>query len=225
MRSPSSSITAGRLSADDWDNQMLFFLAQRLSRDRARSPRPRALQPEPGRARHGHLRRRRRRAHRRARPEERHPHRPLDRRWRGRALRGARQAGPRRQDSCWSGPCRRSWSSRRAIPAALPIDVFDGLRATLAANRAQFYIDFPSGPFYGFNRPGAKPNQGLIDNWWRQGMMGARQRPLRMHQGVLGNRLHRGPEGRSTVPVARRARQRTTRSCRSPTRRCCRSSC
>jgi non-heme chloroperoxidase len=58
-------------------------------------------------------------------------------------------------------------------PGGLPLDVFDGLRATLAANRAQFYIDFPSGPFYGFNRPGAKPNQGLIDNWWRQGMMGA----------------------------------------------------
>ena len=58
-------------------------------------------------------------------------------------------------------------------PNGLPLDVFDGLRATLAANRAQFYIDFPSGPFYGFNRPGAKPNQGLIDNWWRQGMMGA----------------------------------------------------
>jgi len=58
-------------------------------------------------------------------------------------------------------------------PGGLPIDVFDGMRATLAANRAQFYIDFPSGPFYGFNRPGVKPNQGLIDNWWRQGMMGA----------------------------------------------------
>ncbi len=58
-------------------------------------------------------------------------------------------------------------------PGGLPLEIFDGLRATLAANRAQFYIDFPSGPFYGFNRPGAKPNQGLIENWWRQGMMGA----------------------------------------------------
>jgi non-heme chloroperoxidase len=55
----------------------------------------------------------------------------------------------------------------------VPIEVFDGLRSTLAANRAQFYIDFPTGPFYGFNRPGAKPIQGLIDNWWRQGMMGS----------------------------------------------------
>ncbi len=57
-------------------------------------------------------------------------------------------------------------------PGGLPIDVFDGLRAALAANRAQFYIDVPSGPFYGFNRSGAKISQGLIDNWWRQGMIG-----------------------------------------------------
>ena len=54
----------------------------------------------------------------------------------------------------------------------LPLDVFDGLRAALAANRAQFYVDLPAGPFYGFNRPGAKVSQGVIDNWWRQGMMG-----------------------------------------------------
>ena len=57
-------------------------------------------------------------------------------------------------------------------PAGTPIEVFDGFRATLAANRAQFYIDVASGPFYGFNRPGAKISQGIIDNWWRQGMMG-----------------------------------------------------
>jgi non-heme chloroperoxidase len=58
-------------------------------------------------------------------------------------------------------------------PDGLPIDVFDGLRASLAANRAQFYRDVASGPFYGFNRPGAKPLEGVITNWWRQGMMGA----------------------------------------------------
>ncbi|MBP1858716.1 alpha/beta fold hydrolase [Rhizobium herbae] len=58
-------------------------------------------------------------------------------------------------------------------PGGLPIDVFDGLRSALVANRAQFFIDVPAGPFYGFNRPGAKISQGLIDNWWRQGMMGA----------------------------------------------------
>ena len=57
-------------------------------------------------------------------------------------------------------------------PGGTPIDVFDGLRAALAANRAQFYVDLPSGPFYGFNRPGAKISQGTIQNWWRQGMIG-----------------------------------------------------
>jgi len=59
-----------------------------------------------------------------------------------------------------------------ANPGGLPKAVFDDLQAQLAANRAQFYIDLPSGPFYGFNRPGAKVSEGLIRNWWRQGMMG-----------------------------------------------------
>ena len=57
-------------------------------------------------------------------------------------------------------------------PGGLPIEVFDGYRAALAANRAQLYADIPSGPFYGYNRPGAKIDQGVIWNWWRQGMMG-----------------------------------------------------
>ena len=57
-------------------------------------------------------------------------------------------------------------------PGGLPIDVFDGWSNSLAANRAQFFRDVPSGPFYGFNRPGAKPLEGVIENWWRQGMMG-----------------------------------------------------
>jgi non-heme chloroperoxidase len=57
-------------------------------------------------------------------------------------------------------------------PGGLPMEVFDGIRAGVANNRAQFYIDLPTGPFYGFNRAGAKVSQGLIDNWWRQGMMG-----------------------------------------------------
>jgi non-heme chloroperoxidase len=58
-------------------------------------------------------------------------------------------------------------------PGGLPIEVFDGLRTALAANRAQFYLNFASGPFYGFNRPGAKVSEGLIRNWWRQAMMGS----------------------------------------------------
>jgi len=57
-------------------------------------------------------------------------------------------------------------------PGGLALEVFDGLRATLAANRAQFYLDFAGGPFYGFNRPGAKSSEATIQNWWRQGMMG-----------------------------------------------------
>lgn len=58
-------------------------------------------------------------------------------------------------------------------PGGTPIEVFDGFRSALAANRAQFYIDVAAGPFYGFNRPGAKVSQGVIDNWWRQGMIGS----------------------------------------------------
>src|SRR5262245_54799299 len=59
-----------------------------------------------------------------------------------------------------------------ANPGGIPLEVWDGLRQQLAANRAQFYLDFASGPFYGYNRPGAKPSQGVIQNWWRQAMMG-----------------------------------------------------
>jgi non-heme chloroperoxidase len=58
-------------------------------------------------------------------------------------------------------------------PGGTPIEVFDGWRAALAANRAQFYVDVASGPFYGFNRPTAKVFQGVIQNWWRQGMIGS----------------------------------------------------
>ena len=59
-----------------------------------------------------------------------------------------------------------------ANPGGLPIAVFDGFRAALAANRAQFYLDVAAGPFYNFDRPGVEPIEGVIRNWWRQGMMG-----------------------------------------------------
>jgi non-heme chloroperoxidase len=59
-----------------------------------------------------------------------------------------------------------------ANPGGLPIEVFDGFREQLAANRAQFYLDIASGPFYSYNRPGAKVSQAVIQNWWRQGMIG-----------------------------------------------------
>jgi non-heme chloroperoxidase len=57
-------------------------------------------------------------------------------------------------------------------PGGTPLEVFDGYRAALAQNRAQLYLDVPTGPFYGFNRAGAKTVPGLIQNWWRQGMIG-----------------------------------------------------
>ncbi len=60
-----------------------------------------------------------------------------------------------------------------ANPGGLPIEVFDGFRAALAGNRAQFFLDVAAGPFYGFNRPGAQGQEGVIRNWWRQGMMGS----------------------------------------------------
>lgn len=60
-----------------------------------------------------------------------------------------------------------------ANPGGLPIEVFDGLRAALAANRSQFYTDLASGPFYSFNRPGAQVSQPIVLNWWRQGMTGS----------------------------------------------------
>ena len=57
-------------------------------------------------------------------------------------------------------------------PQGLPQSVFDDMQAQLKASRAQFYHDVPAGPFYGYNRPGAKPSEGTVLNWWRQGMMG-----------------------------------------------------
>lgn len=58
-------------------------------------------------------------------------------------------------------------------PEGLSLEVFDGFRKALADNRAQFFLDVPTGPFYGFNREGAKVYQGVIQNWWRQGMIGS----------------------------------------------------
>ncbi len=62
---------------------------------------------------------------------------------------------------------------KESNPAGLPVEVFDGFRQALAENRSQFYLDVASGPFYGFNRDGARVSQGLIQNWWRQGMTGS----------------------------------------------------
>ena len=59
-----------------------------------------------------------------------------------------------------------------ANPGGLPKEIFDDFQKQIAYNRARFYYDVAAGPFYGYNRPGAKPSQGVIWNWWRQGMMG-----------------------------------------------------
>ena len=57
-------------------------------------------------------------------------------------------------------------------PGGLPKEVFDGFQEQVADNRSKFYRDLAAGPFYGFNRPGVEPSEAIIDNWWRQGMMG-----------------------------------------------------
>jgi non-heme chloroperoxidase len=67
-------------------------------------------------------------------------------------------------------------------PGGLPKDVFDDFQHQVATNRAQFYLDVASGPFYGFNRPGAKVSEGAIRNWWRQGMQGGAKAH---HDGVV----------------------------------------
>lgn len=69
-----------------------------------------------------------------------------------------------------------------ANPGGLPKEVFDGFQAQVAGNRAQLYHDVPAGPFYGYNRPGAKPAEGVILNWWRQGMMGS---PKAHYDGIV----------------------------------------
>src|SRR3546814_17691034 len=61
---------------------------------------------------------------------------------------------------------------KESNPGGTPIEIFDGYRSALAANRAQLYLDIPSGPFYGFHRPEANVPEGLINTWWRQGLVG-----------------------------------------------------
>ena len=75
-------------------------------------------------------------------------------------------------------------------PGGLPIEVFDGFRSAFLADRSQFFKDVPSGPFFGFNRPGVRVSQGMIDSWWMQGMMGGHKKYLRVHQGLFGDRFH-----------------------------------
>ena len=84
----------------------------------------------------------------------------------------ARHGGDRVAKAVLIGAVTPVMLKTESNPGGLPLEVFDGFRAALLANRAQFYLDVPTGPFYGFNRPGAKVSQGTINNWWRQGMIG-----------------------------------------------------
>ena len=84
----------------------------------------------------------------------------------------ARHGGDRVAKAVLIGAVPPLMLQTEANPGGLPIEVFDGIRAGVAANRAQFFLDFASGPFYGYNRPGAEPSEGVIRNWWRQGMTG-----------------------------------------------------
>ena len=81
-------------------------------------------------------------------------------------------------------------------PGGTPIEAFDGLRAALAANRSQFYRDLAAGPFYGYNRPGARPSEAVIQNWWRQGMMGGAKAH---YDGIVAfSLIHSRRSGKST---------------------------
>ncbi len=157
------------LNADAWDDQMCLRRRQRLPRHRPRPPRPRPLEPALGRQRHGHLRRRPRGADRGARPAGRRPRRPLHRRRRGRPATSAATAPSASPRPCWSAPIPPLMLKTAANPGGLPIEVFDGIRAGVAADRSQFYKDL-SAPFYGANRPGSKVSQGVRDAFWLQGM-------------------------------------------------------
>jgi len=76
-------------------------------------------------------------------------------------------------------------------PGGLPKEVFDGFRTAYLADRSQFFLDVATGPFYGFNRPGAKVSQGLIQSWWRQGMMSGHKNAFDCIQ-AFSNGLHGG---------------------------------
>ena len=162
------------LSADDWDTQMLYLPRQGLSRRRPRPARPRPLEPGERRSRHGPLRRRRRRGGRASRPAKRRPHRPLHRRRRSDPLcRPPRQRG-RVAKLVLIGAVPPIMVKTPANPGGLPIEVFDGLRKT-ARRQPCAVLPRSSRPAPSTASTGQarSPSQGVIQNWWRQGMMGS----------------------------------------------------
>ena len=103
-----------------------------------------------------------------------------------------------------------------ANPGGLPMEVFDQIRAGVLADRSQFFKDL-SAPFYGANRPGAKVSQGLRDSFWLQGMLAGFKGVIRLHQGLLRNRLHGRPQEVRCADAHHARRRRPDRAdrCRS----------
>ena len=159
------------LSADDWDNQMMFFLNHGyrvIATDRRGHGRSTQTERWP---RHGPLCRRSEGRHRSSQPERCDSRRPFDRR-RQVVHYLARHGDKNVAKAAIISAVPPLMVKTPANPLGLPKSVFDDLQAQLAANRAKFYYDLPAGPFYGFNRPGVKTIEPLVWNWWRQGMMG-----------------------------------------------------
>ncbi len=219
----SSSHHGWPLSSDDWDTQMLFFVQHGYRVIGIDRRGPRTFKPGVGRPRHGSLR---------------VPMRPRSSSiWifvipfisaippaavkRPATSHATARAGSRRLVLVAAVPPIMVMSPNN--PGGLPIEVFDGFRKSLAANRAQFYRDVASKPFYGFKSAGR-----VAAGWRRRKLVaarhdGQRQGPLRRHQGIFGNRSHRGPqEHRGSNAVHAGGRQ--TRSFRTRAPRSCRSS-
>lgn len=159
------------LSSDDWDNQMLFFLAQGhrvIAHDRRGHGR--SSQTDTGNEMDTYA------------ADVIELARALDLKnavhighstGGGEVARYVARAGPGRvAKAVLLGAVPPMMMRSDSNPGGLPPELFDGFRTSLMANRAQFYREIAAGPFYGFNREGSKVSQGLIDNWSRQGLMG-----------------------------------------------------
>ena len=194
------------LTADAWEDADGVSRLARIPLHRARSPRSRPFEPAVGRQRDGHLCRRSRRARRRARLRERGARRPFDGRRRSRALhRPARHERVAR--AVLIGAVPPLMLKTAANPGGLPIEAFDGIRAGVLADRSQFFKDLT----HAVLRREPPRREGVAGDArfvLAAGNEGRLQGASRLHQGVLRNRLHRGPEEvrRAHADHARRRR-------------------